>query len=434
MQSKSPDRYSSALREIEELRAERGVNGLALLLISVHGLGEVNRTLGYPAGDRVLEIVAARIGEMRRAQDRLVVLGGSLFALVVRNPVHEGHAVLGAEKALRIVSEPVEIGNDRARLRARVGISLASNTAATAEDLLRQCEFANAEAQRREEPYVIYQGTAKKADHHSQAAWFEVDDALRQGEFEIHYQPKINLRTGALCGAEALARWRHPARGLVFPGDFMPVIEGTDSMRTLLWYVLNTSLRQAAEWVRHWPAFRVAVNVSPTNLADADLVELLSEALRIWNLPPGNLVLEITESALMQDPAESVRRLKQLRDLGMHVSIDDFGTGYSSLSYLKNLPADELKIDRSFVTGITADETDRRVAESVVRLGHAVGLEVVAEGIEDAATQQALASMGCDTGQGYHLGRPVNAADFESRWRAGEPAVSVAGDPGGLAA
>ncbi|MEO7386965.1 MAG: GGDEF domain-containing phosphodiesterase [Gammaproteobacteria bacterium] len=416
----TPRRYSSVLREIEALRSESGVTNIALLLVSLHGLAEVNRALGYLAGDRVLEAVTDRVAGIGRAQDRLVPIDGSLFAILVRNPLHEGHAVLGAEKALRVVAEPVEFagqrGVERARLRARVGIALWPGTATSAEELLRQCEWAIDEARRRDESWMVYRDVAAAADAPKPAAWFEIDDALRQGEFEIHYQPKIDLRTGVLCGAEALARWRHPVRGLLPPGYFMPVIEGTESVRTLLWYALNTSLRQAAEWVRRWPDFRVAVNASPTNLADADLVELLSEALHIWNLPAGHLVLEITESALMHDPAQSVRRLQGLRELGIHISIDDFGTGYSSLAYLKNLPADELKIDRSFISGITANDTDRRLAESVVQLGHAVGLEVVAEGIEDDATRQALVAMGCDIGQGYHLGRPASGADFESQW------------------
>ncbi len=411
-----PFGYSQLLREIDDLRAEDGVTGIALVLLQLKGVGEVNRTLGYAATDKVLEIVAGRIAGIRRDRDRLMAINGSLFALLIRNPLHEGHAVLGAEKAVRLVAEPVPIDGDRARLRARAGISLLPGRATTAEELLRQCELAIDEADLCDETHVVYKPALSAVESSDLEAWSDIDDALRQGEFEIHYQPKIALGTSKLTGAEALARWRHPTRGLISPARFMAVIEGTESVRALLWYVLNNALRQAAAWNQRWPGFRIAVNVSPTSLAEADLVELLADAIRIWNVPAGQLVLEITESALMRGPAESTKRLHQLRELGVKVSIDDFGTGYSSLTYLKNLPANELKIDKSFILPIAHSESDRRLVESIIQLGHAVGLEVVAEGIEDEGTLRALVDMGCDIGQGYYLGRPVDAAAFEARW------------------
>lgn len=411
--------YSLLLREIHNLRVESGVTGIALILLRLRGLGDVNRTLGYVAGDKVLDTVVSRMGDVGREQDRLIPLSNSLFALLIRNPLHEGHAVLGAEKAVRVVQEPVVLGADRPQLRAVAGISMLPAPATTATELLRQCELAIAEAEACDEPYVVYTSDLKAPESGEQESRTGIDDALRKGEFEIHYQPKVDLRSGQLAGAEALARWRHPTRGLLLPGSFMPVIEGTESVRTLLWYVLNTALRQAAAWARHWPGFKMAVNVSPTSLADADLVQLLADAIQIWNLPAGQVVLEITESALMRSPVESAQRLAELRAIGVAVSIDDFGTGYSSLAYLKVLPASELKIDKSFILPIVQSDRDRRLVESVVALGHAVGLEVVAEGIEDEATLQALVQMGCDVGQGYFLGRPVDAAVFEARWLPG---------------
>jgi EAL domain-containing protein (putative c-di-GMP-specific phosphodiesterase class I)/GGDEF domain-containing protein len=417
--------YSLLLREIENLGSEDGSIGIALVLLHLKGLGEVNRALGYLAGDKVLEIIASRMGGVGRDQDRLVPLSNSVFALLIRNPLNEGHAMLGAEKAVRVASDPVVLGHDRPRLRAFTGISLLPASATTAEELLRQCELAVEAAERREESCVVYTPALSAADSGEQEARADIDDALRQGEFEIHYQPKVNLRTGMLTGAEALARWRHPTRGLIPPAQFMPVIEGTDSVRILLWYVLNTALRQAAAWEQRWPGFRIAVNVSPRSLAEADLVALLADAIRIWTFPAKQLVLEITESALMSDPIEAAKRLRQLREFGVHVSIDDFGTGYSSLAYLRSLPASELKIDKSFVLTISKSETDRRLVESIVQLGHAVGLEVVAEGIEDEATLRMLEQMGCDIGQGYHLGRPVTAAEFEARWFPAESASAA---------
>ena len=406
--------YSHLLREIDDLRAQRGVTEIALVLLQLDGVGEVNKSLGYIAGDEVLDRIAERMAAVGRVQDRIVALTRGVFALLVRNPLHAGHAVLAAEKAIRVASESVEVADGRARLRARAGVSFLPANAATAGELLRQCEVAIKEAARRDKAHMAWTAALEGQDAVARSAWFEIDDALHQGEFELHFQPKIDLRSGALKGAEALTRWRLPEQGLISPLQFIPAIEGTDSARTLLRFVLNTSMRQAAAWVERWPGFTIAVNASPTNLADADLGELIADVSRIWNFPVQRLVLEITETALMLDPDASARRLHQLRSGGARVSIDDFGTGYSSLAYLKNLPADELKIDKSFVQNIVHSEKDRRLVESIIRLGHAMGLEVVAEGIETEPMREALVAMGCDTGQGYLFGRPVDAATFDA--------------------
>ncbi len=406
--------YSQLLREIDDLRAQRGVKEIALVLLRLDGVGEVNKSLGYSAGDEVLARVAERMAAIRRPQDRIVALASGVFGLLVCNPLHAGHAVLAAEKAIRVASESVEVAEGRARLRARAGVSFLPAIASTAGELLRQCEVAIREAARSDRPHVAYSAALESAESTAQSAWFEVDDALHRGEFELHFQPKVNLASGALSGAEALARWRHPERGLISPLQFIPAMEGTDSARTLLRFVLNTSMRQAAAWVQRWPGFTISVNASPTNLADADLGELIADVSSIWNFPMDRLVLEITETALMLDPDASTRRLHQLRSCGVRVSIDDFGTGYSSLAYLKNLPADELKIDKSFVQNIDHSEKDRRLVESIIQLGHAMGLEVVAEGIETEEMRQALVAMGCDVGQGYLFSRPVDAATFDA--------------------
>ncbi|MFZ1626064.1 MAG: bifunctional diguanylate cyclase/phosphodiesterase [Gammaproteobacteria bacterium] len=412
--------YTRLLREIETLRVGARMNSMALVLLRLKGINELNKALGYAACDEVLNIVAGRLAGVARKQDRLTQLGGDLFALLICNPLHEGHAILGAEKAVRVMTDPVAIGESRARLRASAGIALlASGVATTAEEFLRQGELAVQEAVAGNDAYFVYKPALDRAQQHPQAMWAEVDDGLHRGEFEIHYQPKLDLRTGRLVGSEALARWRHPLKGLISPAQFMPVIEETDSARTLLWYVLNTGLRQAAAWQHRWPGFKIAVNVSPMCLADPDLVESLADVTRIWHFPADQLILEITETALMRSPKEGTARLHQLRELGVQVSIDDFGTGYSSLAYLKVLPADELKIDKSFILPITQAATDRRLVESIIQLGHAVGLQVVAEGIEDEATARTLAGMHCDIGQGFHFGRPLDAAAFEARWLSG---------------
>lgn len=410
-------RYSLLLREIDALRSRSGSSAMALMLVQLSGLGEINSRFGYLGGDRVLEEITSRLNGVAREQDRVFEINSRSFALLIDNPLHEGHAVLAADKVARAVTEPVVIGAGHARVRARTGISLLPDPARTGEELLRQCEIALEAARSRDEPHVLFTPSLLDApEAASQYTWFEVEEALKAGEFELHYQPQVDLRSGRLHGAEALVRWRRPQSGLVPPGHFMAAIEQSRSMRSLLWFVLNSALRQAAAWSGRQPGFNVSVNLAAGNLADPDLVDLVEDAINVWNLPAGQLTLELTESSLMQNPAASARIMGQLRGLGARTSIDDFGTGYSSLAYLRDLPADELKVDRAFVARVLAAERDRDIVASIIQLAHAVQLEVVAEGIEEPATLAALAAMGCDLGQGFHYGAPVAPPEFENAW------------------
>lgn len=409
-------RYALLLREIDALRAQSGVTAVALVLVQLDGLGEINRRYGFLAGDRVLAEFAERMAGVGREQDRVVPVHGTRFALVIHNPLHEGHAVLGADKVARVAAEPFVIGSQRARVRVRMGISLLPEPARGADELLAQCEIALRAARTRDEAYRVYTDGLCPTGGAQAHAWFDIEQALGQGEFDMHFQPKIDLRSGALYGAEALVRWNKPEVGQLSPASFIAAIEHTQEIRALLRFALNTSLRRSADWLARQPDFRIAVNLATGNLEDSDLVALTADALKVWGFPAEQLILEVTESALMRDTAAAVEVLAALRGLGVRVSIDDFGTGYSSLAWLKSLPADELKIDRSFIGGIASDETDRRIVESVIRLGHAVQLKVVAEGIETEPVRETLVTLGCDIGQGYLYSPPLPQESFEQRW------------------
>ncbi|MCK6370731.1 MAG: GGDEF domain-containing phosphodiesterase [Gammaproteobacteria bacterium] len=424
-------RYSLLLREIDHIRRGDNAATVALLLIRLSGLDAVNARFGYLGGDKALEAFAARLRSIARAQDIVFQVDARTFALLLHNPLHEGHALLAADKVARAALEPVAISAGRACMKARIGISVLPEPAHGGEELLRQCEAALGVARRRDEPHVLYstafEETCAPALRH---AWFDMEEALRAGEFTVHYQPKIALATGRLAGAEALVRWDKPGTGVIPPGHFMAAIENSRGIRALTQFVLNSALREAAGWATRHDGFNVAVNLAAGNLDDPDLVDLVEDALSVWNLPAGQLTLELTETSLMQNPVASARVLKRLRQLGIRMSIDDFGTGYSSLAYLRDLPADELKVDRAFISRILQSARDRDIVASIVRLGHAVDLEVVAEGIEDAETVAAVAAMGCDTGQGYHFAAPLPAGDFEAAWigpAAGKSAVSRCG-------
>jgi diguanylate cyclase (GGDEF)-like protein len=409
-------RFSLLLREIDNIQHSDDVSSIALVMIQLDGLAEVNERFGYLGGDKVLEEFAGRIGSVARDEDSSFEINGTSFALLVRNPAHEGYAVLAAEKIAQLAADPVTIGSGRACVKARMGVSILPDSAASAEELLRQCELALSVARARDEDYAVYSPEFTKFGEAARHAWFEVEDALKRSELEVHFQPKINLRTGQPVGAEALVRWESPELGSVPPGVFIPGIEKSQSIRSLFWFVLNTALRNSSQWAKEIPGFSISVNMAAGNIDDPDLPEVVEGALAIWNFPAEQLTLEVTETAMMQDLGSSMLILNRLRGLGLRISIDDFGTGYSSLAGLKNIPADELKIDKSFIKPMATNDTDRRIVGAMIQLAGAVDFNIVAEGIEDAEAMQMLLAMGAETGQGFHFDAAMPAAEFEEKW------------------
>ena len=229
----------------------------------------------------------------------------------------------------------------------------------------------------------------------------------------MHYQPTVDLGTNRIVGAEALIRWRSDTHGLVGPDEFIPLVENTQGIHDLTWFLLNAVVRQISEWDEGSPQW-VALNVSRHNLVHADFIDMLTNCLSIWQVDAGRVLLEVTESALTGDSATSLKTLGGLRDKGIRIAIDDFGTGYSSMAYLRETPVHELKIDKSFVQEVEHNKRDREIIKSMVQLAHALGLKIVAEGIESAEVARIVRSLGCDLAQGYYFGKPMEAADFES--------------------
>ena len=257
----------------------------------------------------------------------------------------------------------------------------------------------------------------------------ELRTAIGEGELNLYYQPKIDLRTGRISGMEALVRWHSPTRGLIPPDKFIPVAEQTGLIQPLTLWVLNTALRRRFPKTCEGTDLSVAVNLSPRNLNDAELPELVLRALETWNAEPSRLILEITENAIMEDPANSLKILSRLSSLGISLSIDDFGTGYSSLAYLKKLPVDELKVDRSFVMTMVEQKDDAMIVRSVIELGRNFGLKTVAEGVESEEIWHQLLDLGCDYAQGYYMSPPMpyeklNQWIVESPWGLGREAAS----------
>ena len=296
-----------------------------------------------------------------------------------------------------------------------MGLSMMPEPAATAEELLRQCELALSAARRHGETYRLF--TASLSDTgEANKSWFDVDAAIEQGEFELHYQPKINLRTGRLIGAEALIRWQSPHAGTIPPSYFMPDITSTEGVRKMLRFVLSTALDNATSWLERIPDFSLAVNLAPKNVLDTELFPVVENALEDSGFPAEQLILEVSEDVLAADEESIHVQFNKLRTRGVRIAIDDFGTGHSSLVALKGMPIDQIKIDQTFVVPSPSNETDRRIVAALVQLGHAFDLEIVAEGIEDADIMQTLLSIGCEMGEGFHFSHPIPAPQFEENW------------------
>ena len=385
---------------------------LALLLVDLDRFKEVNDSLGHGVGDQLLRLVGPRLAAALRSSDLLVRLGGDEFAVLLQG-ADAGYADNVARRLVAELAAPFALEVASLHIGASVGIALWPGHAADADGLMRCADVAMYHAKRTRTGYSFYD-----PDHDSHRERLTLAEDLRaaiaRDEVVLHYQPQVSLDDGAVHCLEALARWEHPALGAVRPDVFIPLAEETGLMRQLTARVLERAAGQCASWRRTgWPV-AVAVNLSVTNLMDAQLVEQVRQVLDDQQLPPEALVLEITESTLMADPHRAQEVTARLRALGVGVSIDDFGTGYSSLAYLRSLPVDELKLDRVFVGGLAREgwerERDAAIVAAAITLAHALGLRVVAEGVEDEATLDALRALGCDHAQGYHLGRPAPPA------------------------
>ncbi|MDX6733133.1 MAG: diguanylate cyclase [Baekduia sp.] len=399
-------------RELEVLTAagERSARRLALLQLDLDGFKELNDSLGHHAGDDLLVAVSRRLEAV--VPGTLARVGGDEFAAIVGED-HDARAV--AEAIGVALSAPLEIEGVGIAVTASVGIAHFPQDAHDSRELARRADVAMYDAKRLG---TVVAGYSAEHDEHSVDRFSLAADlrsAFDRDELWLAYQPQVDIATGRISGAEALIRWRHPVRGDVPPGILLPIAERTGLMPQLTLWVLDKAVAQAAQWRRTGLDIRVAVNVSAVVLVDAGLPDRIAETLTRHLLTADNLVVEVTEDAVMRDPTRAIDILNRIKGSGVDIAVDDFGTGQSSLEQLKNVPADELKLDRSFVLGMVDDPQDAAIVGSVVGLGRALGLRVVAEGVETAEAFQRLADLGCDVAQGFGLARPMPAPQFE-RW------------------
>jgi diguanylate cyclase (GGDEF)-like protein len=402
-------------QHLTEAVAEARRNGvpLALIVLDLRRFRVVNGTLGHATGDRLLEQVATRLQNELRGDDAAARLGADVFG-ILRHGVEPGTASEAAERLYQLMEAPFQIDQTPIELEAHCGVATFPALADDGVQLLQRAELALNQAKADGERFAIFKGE-KDTDSRRRLLMFGMlRGALQRNELLLHYQPKLDLTSGAIVGAEALVRWDSPELGRVSPGEFIPLAEQTSLIKPLTAWVLEEALRQLVAWEAAGIRTRVAVNLSARNLTDEKLPERIAELLELGHIKPKRMMMEITESAVMQNPERAAVVLERLREIGVGLSIDEFGTGYSSLTYLRTLPADELKIDRSFVQEIDANEGNATIVRSVINLAHSLGLKVVAEGVETEAELRRLITLGCDLAQGYLISRPLPASDFAS--------------------
>ena len=400
-------------RQIEQevARARRGPGACAVLLLDLDGFKEVNDTLGHGHGDALLRTLGARLPGLVRAEDTVARLGGDEFGVLLTGPVDAADAVGVTERLRTGLAAPIPVGGLRIAAAASVGIAL-SEAGDDPERLLRRADVAMYRAKEHRTGFELYDAADDPNTSERLRLAGELRDGIGRDELVLHFQPKVAAADGTLDGVEALVRWQHPVRGLLGPGEFLPLAEQSDLIHPLTLWVIEESLRQVAAWRGLGLELHVAVNLSAHTLRDGAFTEVVEDALRRHDVPADRLQFELTESSLMRDPQHAAEVLERLSERGVRVAIDDFGTGWSSLVWLKRLPVRSIKVDRSFVGDMLESDSDAAIVESTIRLGQTLGLEVVAEGVETEAVLERLRAYGCHTVQGYLIARPQPADEL----------------------
>ena len=395
--------------------ARRREGMAAVLFLDLDRFKLINDSYGHDVGDELLKAVAARLSGCLRGEDTVARLGGDEFVVLLEDlPGIDAAASIAGKIAARL-AEPLSVGGRELPLAASIGIALYPRDGRVPQDLLKNADTAMYRAKEAGRGgFCFFAGEMNMHALRRLTLENELRRALDGGELEVFYQPQVAMDSGRLLGAEALVRWRHPLKGLVAPADFIPVAEETGLIVALGEQVLRAACRQIADWQRRGlPPLTVAVNLSPRQFRQADLVATIAGILAETGADPARLELEITEGAAMQNADEAVAALRRLRAMGVGLAIDDFGTGYSSLSYLKRFPIDKLKIDRSFVQGVPDDGDDTAIVQAIAAMAGSLKLKLLAEGVESEAQRAFLESLGCAEAQGWLFGRALPAADFE---------------------
>jgi len=412
-------------------RARREHTNVAALFLDLDNFKDINDTLGHKSGDELLAGVGARLSSVLREGDSVGRLGGDEFVMLAEGSAEDGVAEEVAQRILTALEPPFEISGSDMPLTVNASIGIATGDRATPEELLRDADIAlyEAKAAGKSRSSVFTQSMLDSVDDH-RSLDVDLHGALAAGQFFLLYQPTIDLSDGSFTGFEALLRWSHPTRGVVQPDDFIPALESSGLIVPVGQWVLETACRQGAEWHSRGHQFVVSVNVAAKQLQRDRIVDDVYGALTASGFEPGKLVLELTETALMQEVTTTVARLQLLKAIGVRLAIDDFGTGFSSLAYLQQFPIDILKIDRSFISAISDTSKAEAIIRTFVELGRALQLEVIAEGVENEAQRGQLAAADVDGGQGFLFARPLGVDEVDKLLADSVPEQSVAAQSG----
>jgi diguanylate cyclase (GGDEF)-like protein len=421
------DRLDLALKYASRMKTR-----LAVLLMDLDHFKYVNDTLGHPIGDLLLREVAARLQRVvDRPTDTVARLGGDEFAILLQGDgVDEARQVAG--EIVRALEKQMTLEGHLVDVRASVGIAAYPEHGSVAATLLRHADIAMYEAKRTNLQIAVWDDSYDRHSSERLSLMTDLRKAVDENELALVYQPKVALRAGTEHSVEALVRWQHPERGLVSPIEFIPFAEQTGYIRAITRWVLARAIAQCAAWRGSGVAINVAVNLSARDLIDEELPEHFASLLDRHDCAAPWITLEITESAIFDDPGRATENLRRLHELGCRLSVDDYGTGYSSLAYLRRLPLDELKIDKTFVTGMTRDAGDTVIVRSTIELAHNMGLKVVAEGVEHETTLDQLRALGCDAAQGFFIARPMAANEIAAWLGASSILARAVGEPPGL--
>ncbi|MES9858926.1 MAG: bifunctional diguanylate cyclase/phosphodiesterase [Sedimenticola sp.] len=399
----------------EVRRSNEFSSPIALLVVNIQRFSRINSLHGYAAGDQVLTAVANILANVARQQDSVSRIGDDQFALLLSGISNPEHARLAAFKVERLLELPLQIGTDQIHCSVRTGVAVCPLNASDAEGLLKVAEEALLVAKLSGQSI----GMAREETHNIISETWDIEielaDAVESHQMEVFFQPKVSLQSGKPVGAEALIRWNSPSRGLVGPDLFIPVAESLGILKPLTQWMLNSALRLSGDWTDKWGQLEVSINIPAGLLIQPDFIDIVKSVEGLWQPHNITLCLEVLEKSFISDVESCFEALKRLREMGVKIAIDDFGTGYSSLSYFRDIPADELKIDQSFVFGLLNDQANAHIVSLIIDLAHRFDLTVVAEGVENQETLDAIKALGCDVVQGYLYSKPIPAARF-NQW------------------
>lgn len=385
---------------------------LAVMIVRVRDVERLCASVGHMQAAALIDEFHESLSGIGRGDDAIERIGDRKFAVLLNGLKNRGHAMLAARKIERIAERTGTRHDAIPHLSMNIGIALCPKQGDAPHELLRLAEIASLDGRHNSESVCFFEEQSAQRLVDNWGLEERLQDALKSGDLELHFQPQTCLLSKEIVGAEGLMRWQEPEIGPISPDVFIDLAESTGQIVDLTQFAIHTACRRLSEWTELPPKLRVAINITPSLIKNTDIIAVLESATKIWNVGPDRLILEVTENALIADRDASHDVLTQIRDFGCHISIDDFGTGYSSLAYLKDIPADELKIDRTFVMGMLEDNGDYKIVEHAIGIAKSFGLSVVAEGVESEAMLKELQKLGCDYAQGHYISKPMPAEEF----------------------